>query len=297
MKTRWITLLAIAGFTILTTWFTVAGDLPAMSLAQAKRVSAAVTPEPARLPGGTIGDIAANETCTLYLPLVVKEPPPPPPPPSISGTMTYNGNPIAGIALTLQFTQDGTTFTTFSNTVTLANGEYRFTNLPNIQQSGQRYFVRYVNQTDNRYLSAWYTRSITENFTGEVNIGNFDIANVLMNAPAHPHTGPLPVTFRWTARGIASDRYFVQLFGPPNYVPRFLSEPILGNTYTLNTLPSGFQMGVQYGWNVGIKSPDEDGGTGYSFYYRSIIFTSSAFHPAHPRLLAQVLYISPPQQR
>ena len=216
--------------------------------------------------------ITANDTYTLYLPLVLKEEPPTPLPPSISGTVTYSGTRIAGIPLSLEFSANGTTFTTYSTTTTLSNGTYRFSSLPDLQ-SGQRYYVRYVNQTNSSHLSAWYTRAITENFTGEVNIGDFDIANVALNSPPHSYSGPLPITFQWTRRNATpSDSYFFQLFNPANYNPRFLSDPLGNvNTYTLTGLPANFQTRVQYGWNAGIKSPDN--GTGYSFSYRAITFT------------------------
>lgn len=287
MRTRWITLLAIASFTMLATWTAVASDLPTMSLAQSNQTSLTTAREPGHLPRGTLAGITANDAYTLYLPLVAKGEPAPPPQPSISGTVTYNGNPISNVTLALRFF-DGSNWSTEAVTTTNANGVYRFI-ITRTLTSGQRYYIRYSNQSDNKYLSYWYTHVITESPTTEVRFEDFDIANIVLNHPLSPHTGPLPITFQWTRRDATpSDNYFLDLFDPADYNPR-IDRRLQGyvSSYTLNSLPTGFQTGVQYGWSVGVQNPD--GGTGYSFYYRAITFTSTGLAPINRLVLARII--------
>lgn len=287
MRTRWITLLAIASFTILATWTAVAGDFQTMSRAQSNRMSAAAL-EPARLPRGIAEGITANGTYTLYLPLVVKEESPPPLPPSISGTVTFQGEAISNTVLALRF-WNGSQWNTDATTTTNTSGAYRFL-ITRTLTSGQRYYVRYSNLIDNKYLSYWYTHSITESPTTEIWFEDFDIANVVLNYPTHPHTGPLPIPFQWTRRNATpTDDYFLDLFDPADYNPR-IDQRLQGyvSSYTLNSLPTGFQNGVQYGWNVGIRNLA--GGTGYSYYYHAITFTSTGFAPTNRLILANLLH-------
>jgi hypothetical protein len=118
------------------------------------------------------------------------------------------------------------------------------------------------------------TREVTS-LTGSssVNIGNFDIANIELLLPIPGDVVPLPFTFQWSAR-LASlfDSYEFNLFDPTDGNPYFYTVPPLGyvNSYTLRDLPSGFEYGVEFAWDIWAYSPD--GGTGVSYWAYIVSF-------------------------
>jgi len=126
--------------------------------------------------------------------------------------VTYNGAAAPGISLDLRF-YNGTTWSTVATTSTDGDGRYRFTGAASLSP-GQTYYVRYgPNNSDSRYVFAWYGPDITTYTAGlAVAGGDFDIANVVLLSPAPGATVSLPVTFNWQRRGIAGDTYRVGLF-------------------------------------------------------------------------------------
>ena len=225
----------------------------------------------------TDGDLSdtADVTITIvggmelaYLPLVVL-------PPDIYGLVTENGVPAAGIPLALRFF-DGAAWSTLATTVTNDAGKYAFTNLPSLAP-GQVYYVRYLNETNPTRLGVWMTREVTS-FTGSssVNIGNFDIANIELLLPFPGDEVSLPYTFQWSARlASLADSYEFNLFDPVDGNPYFYTAPPLGyvSSYALRDLPSGFEYGVDYAWDIWVYSPE--GGTGVSYWAYIVSFSDT----------------------
>lgn len=195
----------------------------------------------------------------------------------IYGTVTYNGNPQAGIYLALRY-NDGSAWSTWGTVVTDSEGKYLFTGVPTLG-SGEKYYVRfdngdYGNEDVTDYLSGWYSFLIETYSSGMyLNGGNFDIANVLQVSPDHGVSVSLPQTFTWTRRSATTDdSYTFNLFDYNDNDPWFETE-LLGysDSYTLDSLPSGFNYDMEYGWLVIVYSPE--GGYGLPYYARAITFT------------------------
>jgi hypothetical protein len=205
----------------------------------------------------------------VFLPLIRQAPH------GLHGYVTENGVPVGGITLELRF-WNGTSWSTRATTATASDGLYTFTNIPSLSPE-QYYYVRYLNPTTSTRLYSWHTQALGVYNTGElVRIGDFDIANVALVAPAAGATVSLPATFRWTPRpATPSDSYEFDLFDPDTGDPYFFTVPPLGYVaaYTLIGLPSGFSTGTPYVWNVWVYSPD--GGYGISYYAYYVMFSTT----------------------
>lgn len=215
----------------------------------------------------------------VYLPVLSK------PTPGIWGRVTLNGAPVGGVPLLLRFF-NGTLYSTAATTSTATDGSYSFTNAPTLG-SGQWYYVLFLNSTNGpeTVLWSWSTRRLTTFSAGSsVAIGDFDIANIPLVAPAPNATVGLPYTFLWTRRpATPSDSYELDLFDPSDNNPWWWTYPLLNyaNNYTLYGLPSGFVPNVMYGWDVCVFSPD--GGMGVSRYYQSVTFSNSGLSGLAPQ--------------
>jgi hypothetical protein len=190
-----------------------------------------------------------------------------------------NGAPVAGVSLDLRF-YNGAAWSTRATTWTNAQGLYIFTGIPSLSP-GQVYYVRFVNpaQAGDGRLSFWATRDLTIYAAGsEVNLGNFDLADIQFVAPPPGAYLPMPVAFQWVRRpATTSDSYDFNLFDPSNPNLFFYTDPPLGyvSSYLLSTMPGGFTTNRYYGWYVGVFSPD--GGYGLSFYYSPVAFSTTGF--------------------
>jgi uncharacterized repeat protein (TIGR01451 family) len=213
----------------------------------------------------------ANIMYRVYLPLIrstCKS--------GICGRVTLNGSPAAGVSLELRFF-NGSSFSTLATTTTNANGDYAFAGMPSLAL-GQHYYVRYRNYagTPGR-LWVWGTRDLTSYSAGSaVEIGNFDIADIVLVSPAAGATVALPYTFQWTRRpATPSDTYEFDLYDPTDGNPNFYTAPPLGyvGSYILNSLPPGFNVGALYGWEIWVYSPD--GGYGISYETRAVHFSNT----------------------
>jgi hypothetical protein len=204
-----------------------------------------------------------------YLPFVST------PPSSISGRVTLNGAPAAGVSMDLILYEGGTAIPR-ANTTTGPDGRYAFINPPGLS-AGQLYYVLFLNseETGDGRLAAWITRSLTSFSAGSnVEFGDFDIADISLVSPKPGDTVSLPTIFQWTLRAATpSDSYQLEVFDPND--PTEFYSPLLGyvDEYTLMSLPEAFDPGHGYGWDVVVNSPD--GGTGVSFYYNPILFTNN----------------------
>jgi hypothetical protein len=202
----------------------------------------------------------------------------------INGRVTINGDAAAGVSLQLRF-YNGSAWSTYATKTTAADGTYSFTDAAGLS-NGQRYSVRFQNSTSGPDTQLWYwaTRVLTSYSAGcAVGIGNFDIANVPQVSPSAYATVALPYTFQWTRRtATPSDSYVFELLLNPGSETSEIwsSQPPLGYvaTFALNSLPTGFSPGIQYGWEVRIYSPD--GGQGTSRYYSPVTFS----HPGSSSL-------------
>lgn len=196
--------------------------------------------------------------------------------PGVCGRVTLIGTPVASISLELRFF-NGTSWYTLATTNTDADGYYSFASVPSLTP-GQRYYVRYRNYagTPGR-LWVWGTRELTSySANSNFEIGNFDIADIPLIAPANDATVALPYAFQWTRRtATPSDAYELDLYDPTDGNPYFFTAPPLGyvGTYMLNGLPPGFSPGAQYVWEIWVYSPD--GGFGISYETRTIKFSNT----------------------
>ncbi len=232
----------------------------------------------------------------VYLPLVLRSPPPTPTPtptatatptrtatptptvtpsgaPGIQGYITYNTAPAAAVELRLRF-YNGSSYSTTATTQTDSLGNYRFAGVPSLA-AGQLYYVRYgPNTSDPKYLGGWYGPSLTSYTAGaRAAGGDFDLANVLLSAPAPGTTSALPVTFAWQRRSLSADTYRLVLFDPDTNDTWTTDD--LGHTdrVTVTALPAGIATGKPYGWYVEVWQGNDS--YGVSYYYRLITFAAA----------------------
>jgi hypothetical protein len=193
----------------------------------------------------------------------------------ICGHVTLNGAPAAGASLELRFF-NGSSWSTLATTTTNANGDYSFLGMPGLGP-GQRYYVRYRNTggVPGR-LWFWGTRTLTSYAAGsDVEIGNFDIADIPLVSPPAGATVALPYTFQWVRRpATPSDTYELDLYDPTDGDP-YAYTNLLGyvNGVTITGLPSGFSPGALYVWEIWVYSPD--GGFGISYESRAVTFSNT----------------------
>jgi hypothetical protein len=193
------------------------------------------------------------------------------PQPGLGGTVLMNGAPASGVSLDLRF-YDGASWSTKTSTTTGDDGSYFFGDMPALA-SGQSYYVRYLNNSDDSRLYTWHT-PVDKSYNGSsvVTFETFDIANIVLSSPEPGAAVKLPATFTWVMRPASpTDSYEFNLFDP-NSDLEFYTDPPLGyvSSYSLSALPQGFSKGVEYGWGMGVVSPA--GGYGMSFYYNPIMF-------------------------
>ena len=213
------------------------------------------------------------ESFSVYLPLVYRAPS------TIYGRVTDNGASAPGVSLTLWF-YDGSNWSSEGVTITDSNGGYRFIGIPALLKD-QKYFVEFYNTSDPSRLWAWETRQLTSFSAGSVvNIGNFDIAEIVLSSPPSGATVSLPQTFQWAQRpATPSDSYEFDLYedcNPPREdCPVWWTDPPLGyvGSYNLTGLPQGFVPHTQYWWEIWVYDPD--GGSGLSFDARAVTFNNT----------------------
>jgi len=193
--------------------------------------------------------------------------------PGIYGRLTYNNVATEGISLSLRF-YDGSAWSTAYTTITDGDGHYLFTGLPNLG-AGQIYYVRYgFNSSEPSYLYAWYGPQIGSYTSGaRVSGGDWDIANVFQVSPAGNAILPLPITFSWGRRDVATDTYRLQFYDPGTDQMWISNDLGYVDAAALTGLPAGAQYGTPYRWSVRVYSGTASYGLGY--YYRTITFAES----------------------
>ena len=238
-------------------------------------------------PGAGAGQ-GPGDSFSVYLPQVLKAAN------TIYGRVTDDGASAPGVLLTLWF-YDGSNWSTKGVTITDSNGGYRFTAIPALLAS-QKYFVEYFNTSDPSHLWAWETRQLTSFSAGSVvNIGNFDIAEIVLSSPPSEETVSLPQTFQWGPRpATLSDSYEFDLYedcNPPREdCPIWWTDPPLGyvGSYNLTGLPQGFDPDTQYWWEILVYGPD--GSSGLSFDARAVTFTNTGLIATPVKSMTEAQY-------
>ena len=172
------------------------------------------------MPGMPVGRRAAPSATPTATPSPTRTSTPTPTQPAaregIFGRVTYGGTGLPGLTLAL-FRGDGSVWSTLATTSTGQDGAYRFTQVPRLG-TGQTYYVRYgPNSAVKDYVSNWYGPKIISHTPGtEQPGGDFDVANIVLLAPAHGATLPFPIQFSWQRRAIAGDSYRWEMVNPDN---------------------------------------------------------------------------------
>ena len=222
------------------------------------------------------GPVASSEASTAigqaqtYLPLVSRLPH------GIYGRVTRNGIPFEEVTVELHLHNGGNNYSYVTNTSTASDGTYFF--LPPALQPGQTYFVRYINSSASPNLYLWDTREIKAfQTTDSVFLDTFDIANIVLNAPAPGALVNLPANFQWSVRpATPTDSYEFNLTVPDNsQTPFFYTNPPLGyvGNYVLTHLPNGFQTRTPYIWFMWVY--DGSGGYGISYWAYYVGFANA----------------------
>lgn len=189
----------------------------------------------------------------------------------IYGTVTENGYTQKDIPIVLYYYNGYRT--TRVSTLTDSSGAYNFWGMATLPV-GHTYGISYPNYEGNtQRLGYWSCWSFTGYQVGQTkNTCSFDVKGIPLTYPYGGDTRTLPLTFQWGTRGIAGDNYQFYLYrNSPTYA-YYYAPYTTGGTYTLNSLPSGFTYGPTNYWYIDLQN---DFGYGYSYYTRSIIFSSS----------------------
>jgi hypothetical protein len=202
----------------------------------------------------------------------------------IFGYVTQNGQPAGNVTLDLRKIQNSIV-TIAGETTTDSKGYYQFLDASSLAAGENYQVVYYFSYGSNNVagrLAWWKTKTISTYTQGQnVNIGNFDIADVALSSPPRDASQALPLTFSWIRRAISrSDSYLLKIedYDPiaVSYTDKFTS-PNLGyvNHFIFQTSnwPSGMVVDHVYFWFVMIVAPDT--GTGASSLMRTITFTGT----------------------
>jgi hypothetical protein len=219
---------------------------------------------------GTTFGVIAGGAHAVYLPLILKNPVAKT---GFNGKVTYKGVPAAGLTINLRF-YDGSQWTTAKTALTDANGNYAINGAANLS-SGQKYYVRFANQTDPNYLSYWVCATVTS-YTAATTLPdcNFDVANIPLGSPAPDATVKLPANFTWEKRGITGENFAWELFDINTSTTLASSQVGDNNSYTLTSLPTGTVYGQKYGWEAKIYQGADS--YGMSYYYHGVTFSAAA---------------------
>ncbi len=213
--------------------------------------------------------VTGSQTTKVFLPLILKNFPK-----TLNGTVTDKGIPVAGTQILLRY-YNGSTWSTYSSTLTDSYGKYQFRTLPTLS-AGHKYRVRWKNTVANsNLLWVWYCDDINSStIYPNAYQCDFDIENIELISPGSGLTISLPYTFSWKKRTLTSDDYEFNLEDMSDYDPWWWTDPPLGyvSSYNLNSLPSGFTPGVQYGWYVAVYGSN---GKGFPYIWHRIIFSNT----------------------
>ncbi|MEP7357475.1 MAG: hypothetical protein ABI847_09580, partial [Anaerolineales bacterium] len=108
-------------------------------------------------------------------------------------------------------------------------------------------------------------------------LGDFDIAAIQLDQPAHEGAVGLPASFRWSRRAASlTDSYALRLCDWSDFNPMYVSAYLgYADNFSLASLPSGFSLGTAYTWDVLVRGPD--GGHGAARQTRTVRLVPGIF--------------------
>src|SRR4029079_10273584 len=127
------------------------------------------------------------------------------------GRVTQAGAPAAAVSINLRL-YTGSAWMTVATVVTDADGVYRFIRPP-VLAAGQKYLAAFDNSTHANDRLAWWTTAELTHYAGtNIRLGDFDIAAIQLEQPAHDGSVGLPASFRWSRRAATvTDSYALRL--------------------------------------------------------------------------------------
>jgi hypothetical protein len=177
----------------------------------------------------------------VYLPLFSRNT-------TLSGTVTLYGVPVAGVPVELRYF-DGATWLSRGFATTDSAGQYFFS--PPSLNASERYYVRYMNSTDPSRLGYWATKELAS-YSASVggSVAAFDIADIVLSAPANDAELSLPIGFSWFVRpATPNDSYVLNLYDPIDDIVYYTNPLGYVNAYTAYGTPYVDQW---YAWWVGV---------------------------------------------
>ncbi|HUN24038.1 MAG TPA: hypothetical protein PK299_12995 [Anaerolineales bacterium] len=209
--------------------------------------------------------VTCPPVCKVFLPLVVKEYPWK----GVSGWVTFEGNAISGIIVTLQREQGGT-WSNLLTVVTNAAGEYAFPSAPALGV-GEKYRVVYSNSTDYTKLRYWQTEALSS-YTAQQNVQltSFDVSDIALLTPANGSVlSPTAFSLTWQVRAASPSDVYQVYFYNTIFQKVAESSPVgYAGSVSFTALPSGLNPNTDYQWGVTIAMGD--GRMGESYYRRTV---------------------------
>jgi hypothetical protein len=195
---------------------------------------------------------------------------------ALYGRITDGTAVAPGILLDLDL-YDGSNWTSIRQTSTDADGNYQFLDPPPLV-AGQQYRVIYRNHEGAGSRLAYRGSFVISSYGGgSVHGGSFDIKNIYHLSPSRGAIVTLPATFCWSSRNVPGDSYYFVLQQASGATPWEFLTSGANTCYTLNSLPTGFQFGIEYSWSIAVANNQVDGyDYGLSHYYQEVTFQAGA---------------------
>ncbi len=203
----------------------------------------------------------------------------------ITGRLTFKGDPMPfygeeGPWIELRRRGGGRDWVKVANAVSDAQGRFTFEN-PAALAPGETYQVWWNNPVESGadlWLHRWWSRDITGFGDGrDVDVGVFEVADLILTQPCHDCLSTAPIVFGWDARDGERGTYRWSLFDGCGDVEKraeaWHSNSLVRATRYSTSPPPGFQYDVRYCWFVLIE--DGANGSGWPFYARRVTFCSS----------------------
>lgn len=192
----------------------------------------------------------------------------------ISGQVTANGDPVAGVDIQLRQYQAGVNIPVLTTTTTIT-GHFAFANPPTPPE-GWTYYAYYgPNTTDPAYVFEWLGPDIVGYTEGSAaDAGSLDIADApLLAPPPNAVMATFPITFTFTPRQTPNTAYYVDLaragsgisIGPP-YLSLAPGTAVIRDA---SDIP-GFVPGSVYLWQVLLEDGAYTSSYGHSFEARPV---------------------------
>jgi hypothetical protein len=210
---------------------------------------------------------------------------PPAPTGKITGRLTFKGEPMRffgeeGPWIELRRKVGGGPWLKIANAVSDETGRYTFENPPAIG-AGEVYQVWWNNPVEDGadlWLHRWWSRDITAFGDGkDVDVGVFELADLILTQPCHDCLQTAPITFGWNARPGERGTYRWAIHDGCGDVEAragaWRSAPLARATQYNTSPPPGFQYDARLCWYVLIE--DGANGSGWPFFDRRVTFCSS----------------------